>query len=420
MKSSISIVLISLLLVCFCMQSCSQAAKDVQRPEKIVSKRIVVYDADTYKELAKLWKEYYDVFPSEDAYANWMYAARYAGDPDYEKLLEKGYKKYPANPTILYLYGMQEYGCHDNMEGLHVMEKAARLDPTYMDVWFGLVGYYMDTDEEKLDQALRKLLEGGAIPDELMDYNYNKLAGLEKNAILITNGDMDTYPGWILQRILEFRTDVNIINRSLLNTDWYPMMVIKEGASRFITQSDLEDLRSQPFDKDKLHPAAGPYGDVLIEKIIQAATREGRPVYFAATLYHTDTIKQYWDKGQQLGLATLVNPGARAYGTQVRKLMKTWLEDFRTAGLDNWSFRQSPAKMASRNIALNYAFGLNTMMDEIVKSAPQYRLDLFGWYTSHMQELIPQKYVDEVGKMWCSSDDIGEIRDWCRKQGYLE
>jgi len=94
-----------------------------------------------------------------------------------------------------------------------------------------------------MDNALNRLLKGGGISEEVMDYNYNLLINLEENAILITNGDNDTYPGWILQRILNHRPDVKIVNRSLLNTNWYVFHVIRQGVPRFITNADLEELK---------------------------------------------------------------------------------------------------------------------------------------------------------------------------------
>ena len=347
-------------------------------------------------------------------------------------------EKYPANPVLLYLSGKLKSGKHENLEGRQLLERAAALDPDYMDPWHGLAAaYILEGDRENADVALRHLLNGKAVEDVVMDLSYNMLATLDTNAILITNGDNDTFPGWILTRIIRFRPDVNIVNRPLLNIDSYPSSIVKEGVPEFISHDSLDSLKVQvAADREKFvqgqitlkgQSKGFPdyrnefvdLGDRLVLRIIEAAERAGRPVYFACTIDRYNLWEQAGPGARYLGLVTLVTHSSTAYAERLRKLFTLWTTVYRTGGLDSWQLRSAGKNNAARWLSSNYAFALESLIRQTDEAGPEVQLSLFRWYRQHLVDLLDKNFVDKANSMWFDRRFPREIREWSKTKGWL-
>jgi len=60
------------------------------------------------------------------------------------------------------------------------------------------------------------------------DFAANYLKSCDKDAILVTNGDNDTFPLWYNQEVEAVRTDVRVMNRELASGSWYIEQMYKK------------------------------------------------------------------------------------------------------------------------------------------------------------------------------------------------
>ncbi|MFN8586748.1 MAG: hypothetical protein U0704_03015 [Candidatus Eisenbacteria bacterium] len=270
-----------------------QAAQAADRtPERIVSKRVRILEPKRYRALRAEWQAYTEAHPRDPVgWSQLAKAAMYDGAScrEYVEYAKRAVRLGPNDAEALATLGRVRWGTWcpeepgDPAEAIRLLERALELNPRLDDPHYLLWTLRMSQGRrEEANEHLRALLDGGRMPEPLVDFGYNLLAGLEPNAILLTNGDNDTYPVIALQTARKFRTDVAVVNLSLLNLEWYRRDL--RSGSGAVPVPMLEGAA------DSIH--AGTLSQKAVKGLLDQLKAEGnrRPLYLAVTVYDAPKV----------------------------------------------------------------------------------------------------------------------------------
>lgn len=172
--------------------------------------------------------------------------------PDYTyacRILSQQVKENPTDAELSYFlgYSLDRSNSNDGksmylinkeltLQASEQFEKVNALQPKYLGekvvldpysklsaIWGSLAMAYLNRAQQ--DSAIWAFKQGksrGGFLEPILQFNRHILQQCDKNSILITSGDNITITIWYLQTIEHFRTDVTVIDVSLLNTSWYP------------------------------------------------------------------------------------------------------------------------------------------------------------------------------------------------------
>jgi hypothetical protein len=283
---------VSLLLLCST-HPLSQSNKPI--PEHVYRIVYIQKPNEWYIQQAELWEKEIQKNPKNpEAWYNYYNAVRYA---NYEETIGTKDKKARLKQIIedmgkaipgTYEYYLLNFWNTYCFTDISLIEKAYELNPKRVDTYYAFISYYeFEGSEQKMKEFCQKLYQSRDIAPGLINYNYNVIMSTEKDAILFTNGDNDTYPLWVLQKALGIREDVTVLNISISRSD------------RAYLERKLK-MKGIIIDFDKL---PGLQDDRFLRELSRTLCKKypDHPVYFALTVYENFT-KDFTDDLYIVGL----------------------------------------------------------------------------------------------------------------------
>ena len=257
-----------------------------QTPEKIYGKNKVLKPNEYYLQQIPLWKKEVDKNPKNaDAWLNYYRANRNAyikGEEDNSKKA-KGNSRFERLKNIVdemekqvpdsYEYNFVKWLNGNNDQNLFpFLEKAHKLSPKSAEPIMSLIFYYeIKGDYTKRDEKIEAYYTIGDYSPGLLNYGYNLLSALEKNAIVVTEGDKDTEAILLLTIGKKYRPDVSMLNVNLL--------LIKEYRENVFKALGIPQLDFDPMENEENYQK---FQQIIITQLTN--NKNARPVYAAVTV----------------------------------------------------------------------------------------------------------------------------------------
>ena len=281
-----------------------------QEPEQIYSTVKVEKPHEFYVQQAELWWKVIEKDKTnEDAWYNYYKANRYSlmtykginrfdGHRNYgwekespylkplDEILHLIEKNIPNSYTDLRL---KKVGYPDDDEMFKNLEKAYSMRPNEADLYDAFVVYYeMKGNLAKRKEFNEKLFKSNEISSGFLNYGYNVLMTLKPNSIILTFGDNDTFPLWLLQDVLNIRSDVIVLNVPCLDSPEYQTAMfgkigIKSNAKTYKDGSTSESEKE------------------ITDYILKNINLENHPLYIGLPAWQH--LKEYENNLYLVGLA---------------------------------------------------------------------------------------------------------------------
>ena len=199
-------------------------------PTPIVPKTQIIQNQAWYAEQTLLWKKQALELNRADDWMNYYLAARFASASDdvLQSIVDEMTLHHSNSAESAFVNSWQR-GFVPEAYPLVVAAHASAPGKATFFPWL-VMQHEFNFRRDERKQVSKLIYNGGSISTSLLHYSYNVLMSLEKNCVLITDGENTTVPLYILQDVLDLRSDVTIINLDMiLHTSYRSKMIAASG-----------------------------------------------------------------------------------------------------------------------------------------------------------------------------------------------
>ncbi|WP_343634116.1 hypothetical protein [Fluviicola sp.] len=139
-----------------------------------------------------------------------------------EDLSDPMYEKLPTNRISAFNeLAEKSLACFQKLKEKDPNYKTTIIEDLNLKIGHDLMNYYLLLRSVQENSAAEAMLKRTEYKADAIAYAKELLDNCAQNGVLMTSGDTDTFPLWYVQEKLHYRSDVIVINHSLLQAPWY-------------------------------------------------------------------------------------------------------------------------------------------------------------------------------------------------------
>jgi hypothetical protein len=204
--------------------------------EQVKATELVELKPDTYASMAEYWKGATERNAADaNAWLNYYKSLRYSSYTEHSSEVSKEVKKNldlilskmaSVIPSTFEFYYASYLHNEKEDASFSYLKAAYDLNPSNPELYDDMLCHAVINGlQQDVKTFSEKLSASGIYNATEIEYNRNVFNSIEQNAILITNGNVDTYPLILMQQLQGFRADVMIICLDWLNSNKYREIV---------------------------------------------------------------------------------------------------------------------------------------------------------------------------------------------------